>query len=187
MKIHLFGYVTIDRSDCIAQLSTIKEDEIKIGKCYITEEPTNILNLVNRILLNSKYDNEIEDDDSEFEPDYDYTIPDVEVSLYTSDEEKSLEEVQTGFLENLLGIGTVEGKATPYGYSVWTIIGLELNRFHLVNKENGGEHDLNQILSQYEGKYVHLIFNLINVPIPSKEKFDKLPMWYDELFEIMED
>lgn len=187
MKIHLFGYVTVDHSDYIAQLCTIKNSDMKIGKRSITEEPTNILNLVNRTLLDYKYSNEIEDEDEEFEPDYDYTIPDVEVSLYISDEQKSLEEVQTGFLENLLGIGTLDGKATPYGYSVWTIIGLELNRFHLVNKEHGGEHDLNQILSEYEGKYVHLIFDLINVRIPSKEKLDKLPIWADELFEIMED
>lgn len=70
-------------------------------------------------------------------------------SFYTSNKECSLEEAQTGFLNKLYGDIDVYGE--NYGYSEYTICGMDLVNFTI------GNHDLESILESHLGKYIHII------------------------------
>ena len=101
----------------------------------------------------------IEDNDNlplsiDGEPDYEmggisYSVPNCNISFYISDNKISLEEVSERYTMQLIGGLDVFGE--NYGYSAWTIMGYDVHRFMI------GNHDLTQILSSYQGKYINFI------------------------------
>ncbi|MFK3936524.1 hypothetical protein ACI2JA_03280 [Alkalihalobacillus sp. NPDC078783] len=74
----------------------------------------------------------------------------VSVRLYASDTEKTLEELIEGVV--LTTMGALDIYSEWYGWSDWTKDGYDLKNFTI------GNHDLNEILKSYEGKYVHMVF-----------------------------
>ncbi len=78
-----------------------------------------------------------------------YYIPNCNISFYISDNEISLNSVSERYTMQLLGGLDVFGE--NYGYSQWTILGLDLMKFTI------GNHDLTEILTGYEGKYINFI------------------------------
>lgn len=71
------------------------------------------------------------------------------VSFYISDNKISLEEVRNRYTMQLLGALDVYGEY--YGYSIYTILGFDLQNFTI------GNHNLTKILSQYKGKYLNFV------------------------------
>jgi hypothetical protein len=76
-------------------------------------------------------------------------IPNVFVRVYLSDNDIPLEEAMEKQVLNTMGALDVYGEW--YGYSEWTIMGYDVHNFTI------GNHDLEQILSNYNGKYVHIV------------------------------
>lgn len=78
-----------------------------------------------------------------------YYVPNCNISFYISEEKLSLDEVSERYTMQLLGGLDVFGE--NYGYSAWTITGYDVDRFMI------GNHDLAQILSSYQGKYINFV------------------------------
>ena len=85
-------------------------------------------------------------------------IPNVAMRIYYSDKECSLEEAQINFVLNSMGCLDIYQVAT--GYSEWTIMGYDTDNFKLVS-DDGGEHDLNAIFASLDGKYVHILIDVM--------------------------
>lgn len=84
------------------------------------------------------------------------TIDNVFLRIYVSNEKCSLEQAMEGYLEKMFGCLLATGQ--EYGYSEYTIEG-----FHVHSLRLGG-HDLNKILKSKEGKYLHVLIDVV----PSK-------------------
>lgn len=78
-------------------------------------------------------------------------IPNCSLSYYISNKEISLEEIQEKHLRKLFGAIDVYGE--NYGYSAWTIMGFNVDTLTI------GNHNLNQILRSYIGKYIHILID----------------------------
>ena len=78
-----------------------------------------------------------------------YYIPNCNISFYISDNKLLLEDVSEKYTMQLLGSIDVFGE--NYGYSEWTIIGFNTQKFTI------GNHNLNEILRSYKDKYINLI------------------------------
>lgn len=107
-------------------------------------------------------------DTSIFEPskydDHDITvenslfIPKVFFRAYFSDRECSLLDAINNQI--LLSIGALDILECWFGYSEWTIEGYDVENFKLIS-ENGTGHDLQQIFTNYIGKYVHILIDIL--------------------------
>lgn len=86
-------------------------------------------------------------------------IPDVGLRIYYSETECSLEQAQENVILNAMGYLDIYQVAT--GYSEYTIMGYDTENFALVNSD-GGTHNLNTIFGSLDGKYVHILVNLIH-------------------------
>ncbi len=74
----------------------------------------------------------------------------IQLRYYISDSEiKSQEDIQEKYLQKILG--SIDISVENIGYSEYTIIGYETENFTL------GGHDLEEIFSNYIGKYVCII------------------------------
>ena len=97
----------------------------------------------------SKNDNYEEDDDYGDLGGISLFIPKCKISFYISDNEISLDEVSERYTMQLLGGLDIYGE--NYGYSEWTIMGFSTHNFTI------GNHDLNEILKSYNGKYINFV------------------------------
>lgn len=88
--------------------------------------------------------------EDEYAVEVSYRKENVQIRLYASDSEKSLEELIEGVV--LTSMGALDIYSEWYGWSEWTKEGYDLKNFTI------GNHDLNEILKSYEGKYVHMVF-----------------------------
>lgn len=106
-------------------------------------------------LLESEIETEYEQSKNHNEDEFDYYggvslyLEKAKISFYISDEKIDLEEVSIKYTQQLLGSLDIYGE--NYGYSEWTILGFSLSNFTI------GNHDLKEILKQYEGKYINFI------------------------------
>lgn len=78
-----------------------------------------------------------------------YLIPNCNLKFYISDNKIDLDEVSIKYTMQLIGNIDVQGES--YGYSEYTIEGFNTDNFSI------GNHNLNKILCDYEGKYINLI------------------------------
>jgi len=78
--------------------------------------------------------------------------PTVGMSLYVSEEKLPLEEVKEKVL--LQAMGAIDIYTEWYGYSEWTIEGYNTINFTV------GNHDLEEILRSYKGKYIHVVMDV---------------------------
>lgn len=96
---------------------------------------------------------------SQHQPEDDYTsvasiyIPKVAIRMYFSDNQISLDEVTEKVILNTLG--ALDIYTEWYGYSEWTIMGYSVENFTV------GNHNLEEILESYEGKYVHIVMEIL--------------------------
>lgn len=139
-KILISGYVNLDEDDNII----VSKDK----ECLWYEDT-----LANEIYEKIENHNELELS-IDGEPDYElggisYYVPNCEIYFYISNNPISLEEVLERYTIQLLGGLNVFGE--NYGYSEYTIMGLDISRFMI------GNHDLNTILSGYKGKYINFV------------------------------
>lgn len=79
----------------------------------------------------------------------DIILPNVNLRIYVTKQKSTFDEAMTSLLDTLEG--SFESKADYYGYSEYTIMGLDIEEFSI------GGHDLRDILRQYENKYVHFV------------------------------
>lgn len=106
-------------------------------------------------IIESEMEIEYEQSKNHDEDEFDYYggislyLDKAKISFYISDQKIDLEEVSIKYTQQLLGSLDIYGE--NYGYSEWTIIGFSLSNFTI------GNHDLNEILKQYEGKYINFI------------------------------
>lgn len=76
-------------------------------------------------------------------------IPNCSLQFYTSDNEIGLQEVEERYLIQLYGGIDIFGE--NFGYSMYTILGFDVENLTI------GGHDLQEILSNYQGKYINMI------------------------------
>lgn len=81
------------------------------------------------------------------------SIDNVFFRFYESDEKCSLEEAMEGHIEKMAG--KLEATGQEYGYSEVTIEGFNINSLKL------GGHDLGKIIKDKEGKYLHILIDVI--------------------------
>jgi len=86
----------------------------------------------------------------------DETIKNVCISLHISDEIITLDEALNNQI--LLSMGELNLEGHLYGYSEYTIEGLELHELKLVG--NNGGHDLYEIIKSYKDKYIIMNINV---------------------------
>jgi hypothetical protein len=84
---------------------------------------------------------------------YSLYLPKVSLQAYFSNKKTSLEEV---IEKNILNtIGDLDIYTEWYGYSEWTIEGYDVVNFTI------GNHNLEEILSSYNGKYAHIVLEIL--------------------------
>ena len=69
--------------------------------------------------------------------------------FYVSDIPVSLAKAKRGYLEQILG-GKLKAHAVNYGYSEYTIMGMTVETFKI------GNHDIENIMKNYVGKYINI-------------------------------
>lgn len=145
--INLFGYLLIDREDDIC-LNYTNENNWKKEK--IAELiADNMFKYADRTRENENEDEYYEVRNAIYE--------NVSINIHVSNEKMSLEEAKNKQI--LFSIGELNIYESWYGYSEWTIEGYSVDEFKLIG--NGGEHDLTEILKGYEGKYIHIICEIV--------------------------
>lgn len=77
-------------------------------------------------------------------------IDNCNMRMYFTDSECDLKDAMEAMDVVMYG-GDIKTKTNWYGYSEWTIIGLNLDTFTI------GGHDLNKELNNHYGQYVHII------------------------------
>lgn len=82
------------------------------------------------------------------------SLPKVFLQLYFSDKEMTLEKAQENQIMKQLGI--LDIYAEWVGYSEYTILGYSVENFTV------GGHDIEKILEANDGKYVHLLMEVMN-------------------------
>lgn len=95
----------------------------------------------------------VKDEDEDYEYGYmpitSYFIPNCNIKFYISDNEISLDEVSMKYTMKLMG--DIDAYGECYGYSEYSIEGFLTENFSI------GNHDLNEIFSNYDGKYINLV------------------------------
>lgn len=81
------------------------------------------------------------------------SLPKVNLRIYATDKESSIDEAMISVLDALEG--SMECEASYYGYSEYTIMGLDVEKFCI------GGHDLWEELKSYRGKYIHFVLDII--------------------------
>lgn len=81
------------------------------------------------------------------------TLKDVFFRFYECDTECTLDEAVKGYLTKMFGSLEVQG--SEYGYSEYTIEGFCVDKLTL------GGHDLQNILKNKKGKYLHVLIDVI--------------------------
>lgn len=80
-------------------------------------------------------------------------VPNVQMRMHISDNQISLEQAEEKQI--LSSIGELDIYTEWYGYSEWTILGYNVENFTV------GNHDIEQILRSNEGKYVHILVDIM--------------------------
>lgn len=80
-------------------------------------------------------------------------LPKVNLRIYATDKESTIDEAMISVLDTLEG--SMECGASYYGYSEYTIMGLDVEKFCI------GGHDLWEELKSYRGKYIHFVLDII--------------------------
>lgn len=96
---------------------------------------------------------------NEYSLEFSTYIPNVSFRAYFSDNKCTLEDAENNQI--LASIGGLDLLQEWYGYSEWTIMGYDTVSFKLINEKDGGEHDLENILENYEGKYIHILIDIL--------------------------
>jgi hypothetical protein len=84
-------------------------------------------------------------------------LPRVSLQAYFSEDQISLEEVKEKIILNTMGC--LDIYTEWYGYSEWTILGYSVENFTI------GNHNLEEILSSYSGKYAHIVLEILKEDI----------------------
>lgn len=80
-------------------------------------------------------------------------IPKVLMRMHFSNEEITLEQAEEKQI--LSSIGELDIYTEWYGYSEWTILGYNVENFTV------GNHDIEDILKSNEGKYAHILVDIL--------------------------
>ena len=80
-------------------------------------------------------------------------LPKVNLRIYATDKESTIDEAMISVLDALEG--SMECEASYYGYSEYTIEGLNIDKFCI------GGHDLWKELKSYRGKYIHFVLDIV--------------------------
>lgn len=157
--IHLEGYISIGEDD-------IELADIKDGISFMIAEDIarKLEDIYHKYGLDSKNSLylDIGDDDDEY-PEFRWLserVPKVFLKIYVSDNKIALEQAKSNVLLQQLGCLDIYGE--EYGYSEHTILGIDIQNFTLEG-EDGGSHSINDILSSYEDKYVHIEMEIIEI------------------------
>lgn len=93
-----------------------------------------------------------ERDDEDYFGGKDIILYGVNLRIYATEQKSTLENAIASVIDVLEG--TLESKADYYGYSEYTIMGLEVEKFKI------GGHNLKEELKRYLGKYVHFVLEV---------------------------
>lgn len=85
---------------------------------------------------------------------YHINLNNCNLKILATDKECSLEEAEGALVDRLYG-GEVYAYLENIGYSEFTIIGIDIEELRI------GGHDIIEELRSYEGKYVHIVLELV--------------------------
>ena len=156
--IHIEGFIQ-DKSNGWGTQIEIKQPGMLWGISLAEEIDTKIFEVVNRFgKLREKSHEKYENEDGLIGVTVSSYNPNVAMRVYYGDKECSLEEAQKSVVLNSLGCLDIYQVDT--GYSEWTIMGYDTTNFKLVS-DDGGEHNLNAIFASLDGKYVHILIDVM--------------------------
>lgn len=165
--IHIEGFIQ-DKSNEWGTQIEIKRPRMLWGISLAESIDTEIFKVVNRLgKLRKESREKYKNEDGLIGVEVSSYNPDIAMRVYYSDKECNLEEAQKNVVLNALGC--LDIYQVEAGYSEWTIMGYDTENFKLVS-DNGGDHDLNIIFAGLNGKYVHI---LIDVMQDEKERRSK--------------
>ena len=99
-----------------------------------------------RSLFKSIEHTELQNDDSFYH--FDGFAKDIKMSMYSADSKVPLDELKEDLL--LQSYGILKMESSYYGYSEWTILGIDINTLKF------GGHDLHNLISQQVGRYIYI-------------------------------
>lgn len=88
--------------------------------------------------------------DFEYYEESSVVIPGVTAQMFTTTQKTTLKEARDNSIRKILGDLELVGQ--DYGYSEWTIMGFDISSAQL------GGHNLQEIVDNNKGKYIHLLF-----------------------------
>lgn len=135
MRIHVEGFVCKD-DGCIS----------------INDEYDSIANLIAE-KISPMISSSSEMENGEEWVHYSVNVKNVFFRYYISDAKIPLEDIQEKYLVQQLG-GAMDILTEDYGYSEWTIMGCTVENFNVAG------HDIENELSNYIGKYIHILIDI---------------------------
>lgn len=156
--IHIEGFIQ-DKSNGWGTQIEIKQPGMLWGISLAESIDTEIFKVINRLgKLRKESREKYKNEDVLIGVEVSSYNPDIAMRVYYSDKECDLEEAQKNVVLNILGCLDIYQVET--GYSEWTIMGYDTENFKLVS-DDGGDHDLNIIFAGLNGKYVHILIDVM--------------------------
>ena len=141
-RLHLQGYICEDY-DYVISLSPIKCKYCCYGNSILTKIEK-FAEMNGEVKTLNPYD-----DDYWGLGQTNTRIENVNLRIYVTENECTLEEAESSLIDKLYGVLTTETELE--GYSEYTITGLDINDFSI------GGHNLEKEIRSYMGKYMHFV------------------------------